>query len=400
MLTGFRRASLVGAAMLTGGCSRDSITSPDTAGLGPSPANQSAVDLPVATLDQLYAAVNDPSNAGKRVVVAPGKYLLDSTYPNGGRIQLQKDMTLSGLTGHPGAVTIDASNLSAAALTDGALVTGAIRVGRGSNTVEWLSVRNAVKGAAGITTDLFLPGRTVVTIAHVVVSGSPRGFDIRNTGSSAAGRLLEVVLSDNEVVHNLIGTGQGMRIANLLGADGARIHATLDGNYSHGNIAGLLAANQGVSSASVAIESHEDRFEGNGNGIVLLGGIIQGTVAASRNLTRFSATGTHVTGNTGQLGTTFPARFGIGVYGGVRTGAVAASDNTAELNLTDVGIADNGGPDIAAWGAISSTTVPAGTGNLAMVRLFGSSINAGVVPVGSDPAEPAGTNRVVVVRGV
>jgi hypothetical protein len=82
------------------------------------------------------------------------------------------------------------------------------------------------------------------------------GFDIRNIGAAAGGRSLEVVLTDNELADNSLGTGQGMRIANLPGASGAHIHATLSGNYAHGNIAGCLAANQGtVSSRSCAARS-------------------------------------------------------------------------------------------------------------------------------------------------
>jgi hypothetical protein len=186
-------------------------------------------------------------------------------------------------------------------------------MGRGNNTVEWLTVRNVVNGTSAITTDLVLPGVTTVTIAHVVASGSAHGFDIRNTGATAAGRSMEVVLTDNELADNVIGTGQGIRIANLPGANGAHIHATLSGNYAHGNIAGCLAANQGTVSSTVEIESKGDRLDDNGNGIVLLGGFSTAAAAARGNLTRFSAQTSQVDHNTGPLGAAFPARFGVGV---------------------------------------------------------------------------------------
>jgi hypothetical protein len=77
---------------------------------------------------------------------------------------------------------------------------------------------------------------------------------------------------------------------------------------------------------------------------------------------------------------------------------MVASDNTARLELHSVKIGDNGGPNIAAWGAISSTLQPAGTGNLAVVVLEGLSKKATVASTPSSPAEPSGTNQVTVVR--
>jgi len=41
---------------------------------------------------QLYSAINDPSNAGREIILSPGIYMLSSTYPNGGRLELQKEM--------------------------------------------------------------------------------------------------------------------------------------------------------------------------------------------------------------------------------------------------------------------------------------------------------------------
>jgi hypothetical protein len=394
---GRTRASLLAVLIFCAACSddpRSSATSP----AAPSLTKLESEAIPVSTLDALYSAVNNPLNAGKHIVVAPGVYMLDGTRSHGGRIELQTDMTLSGQVGHQDQVIIDGSNLSAAALTDGTLLTGAVRMGRGSNIVEWLTVRNVVKGASAITTDFVLPGVTVVTIAHVVARGNVHGFDIRNTGAAAAGRSLEVLLTDNELADNLVGVGQGMRIGNLPGANGAHIHATLTGNYAHGNIAGCLAANQGTLSSTVEIESMGDRFNDNGNGVVLLGGFSTATAVARDNLTRFSAHTSQFEHNTGPLGASFPARFGVGVYGGISTTSTVASDNTAQLELHSVKISDNGGPDVAAWGAISSTLLPSGAGNLAAIVLQGSSKKATVSQTNSSPIEPSGTNQVTIAR--
>jgi hypothetical protein len=65
----------------------------------------------VNTVADLYTAVNDPTNAGATVVLAAGTYMLSADQPNGGRLDLQFDMSLVGIEGNSGAVTIDASAL-------------------------------------------------------------------------------------------------------------------------------------------------------------------------------------------------------------------------------------------------------------------------------------------------
>lgn len=59
----------------------------------------SAHDRPVInviTVEQLYAAVNDPANADALIVLAPGIYTLSSTAPNQGSLVLQPHMGLAG----------------------------------------------------------------------------------------------------------------------------------------------------------------------------------------------------------------------------------------------------------------------------------------------------------------
>ena len=358
----------------------------------PKVSSHFSTQIAVSTIDALYSAVNDPANAGKRIELAPGTYVLDGTRPNGGRLELQKDMALAGPAGHESAVVIDASSLSTASLTDGVQLTGAVRLGRGHNVVEWLTVTKAVNGAAGITTDLFLPGTTVVTITNVAVSGCARGFDIRNVGAVAAGRVLEVILSDNSLSGNNLGGGQGIRIANLAGAKGATIHASLTGNQSHGGIDGLLGANVSADSATVQIASTGDHFDGNGIGVVLLGGNTAGA-AIRGSVVRFSAFGSSFLHNTGPLGPVFPTRAGIAPYGGVTTIANRAFDNRVEMDLHDVSFADNGGPDIRAWGAISSSGLPAGTGNMVSITLNQQVV---IETIASEPAQSPPTNHVTV----
>jgi hypothetical protein len=53
----------------------------------------------LSSVAELYNAVNDPANAGSRIVMAPGIYFLDPTQPNGGRLEFQQDMDLVGQRG-------------------------------------------------------------------------------------------------------------------------------------------------------------------------------------------------------------------------------------------------------------------------------------------------------------
>ena len=169
----------------------------------------------VSNIEELYAAVNDPENAGRRIVLAPGTYSLDPTQANGGRLEFQQDMTIVGQRGDAGAVVIDASNLPSASYALGGLfMTGAVRMGRGSNTLEWLTVQGAVNGSAGVETDLPAgPDATIVRVVHIVAQGNSRGIDVRHLGPAFNGHVLRAILRDNEARRN---RDFGIRIVNTL----------------------------------------------------------------------------------------------------------------------------------------------------------------------------------------
>ena len=71
-----------------------------------------AIALTVADVEQLYSAVNDPANEGAAITLAPGTYVLSANNPaggarpNGGRLELQLDMSLNGFTGDRSAVVL------------------------------------------------------------------------------------------------------------------------------------------------------------------------------------------------------------------------------------------------------------------------------------------------------
>ena len=175
----------------------------------------------VSNLDELYAAVNDPDNAGTDVILAPGTYVLSASYPNGGRLELQTDMSLSGQPGQIDAVLIDQSSLPSTSLvlTVGGR-TGGIRMGKETNSLEWLSLRGANVSAnpfSVINTDL--PSiETYIKISHVKVdvNGCVIGINLRNRLAEHSGRKIYATLEDNEVFGavNFNGLGIAAQIAN------------------------------------------------------------------------------------------------------------------------------------------------------------------------------------------
>src|SRR5215470_230486 len=76
----------------------------------------------VSNIEELYKAVNDAANVGATIVLVPGSYVLTangpggSPRPNGGRLDLQKNMSLLGKVGDRDAVKIDSSQLPLASL--------------------------------------------------------------------------------------------------------------------------------------------------------------------------------------------------------------------------------------------------------------------------------------------
>ncbi len=369
-------------------------------GLLPSAPVHARQVVPVSDMAALYAAVNNSANAGALVTLAPGVYMLDQNNVHGGRLELQADMALQGSAGNPEDAVIDASALPASSYSVPGFTTGAVRTGRGSNSIEWLTVRGAVRGASGIATDLVSGLTAQVRVAHVIARGNARGLDARNISGASAGRVLELDVADNLFVDNVVGAGQGLRMVNS-DASGATIRATLVGNRSIGNIAGCIAANINTLGASVTIRSQADRFEGNGNGCVFLAGLSQAaaTTHADDNVLIFEAYASTFEHNLGALPPAFPIAAGILAIGGQSLGgANRASGNTLHVGLWGAKLGDNGGADIKAYGAFTAASLPAGSDNEVTIELHGVSKQAIVPEPANVPAEVGGTNTVTLIR--
>ena len=367
----------------------------------------------VASIDELYAAVNDPDNAGTDVILAPGTYLLSASYPNGGRLELQTDMSLKGQPGNSDAVFIDQSFLPSTSLVlavGGR--TGGIRMGKGTNSLEWLSLKGANVSAnpfSVINTDL-LSTETWINISHVKVevNGCVIGINLRNRLAEHTNRKIYATLENNEVFGavNFNGLGIAAQIAN--GASGSLINVTMRKNYIHGNKIGLLtfcsAQTATVINSTIEITSYADRIEGNGCGIDFTGGVNQtATTVANNNTAILKMFGSSISNNNppgapqlAPVNGAFPGAMTLtGGYNSVNNvgGFDRSSNNTMLVECTGCTISNNGSTDIYAYAAwCLPACVLAGSNNLAELYLRGVSANATVESAASVPAEPGGTN--------
>jgi hypothetical protein len=361
--------------------------------------------LHVASVEQLYAAVNDVANAGVAIVMEPGTYILSATNaggaarPNAGRLELQPDMSLYGVTGDRSAVVIDARTLPTSSFNVSFGRTAPLRIGRGSNAVEWLTVLGPPTAAAGIATEITGTPTTRVRVAHVFSSGASRGVDVRNVGASMIGRQIEAEVIDNEFVGpaEVIGMSEGIRVANFVGADNGVIVATMSGNRAHGFQIGCIVANNRSSNASITVRSSGDRFYDNALGCSIAGGLSQTTGVANGNHTAFEAHGTQFVDNTADLGFR-PG--GLDVVGGLSTTQPnVTSNNVVSVSLWGSKSEGNLGEDFEAFGAwMGSLTGVAGTGNHVTIQLHGVSKQIDVSAMASLPLDPGNTNVVTIIR--
>ena len=375
----------------------------------------SAQTIQVGNVEELYAAVNDPANAGATLVLAPGVYMLSATDPSGaaranaGRLQLQENMSLLGVEGDRGAVVIDANDLPASSYLAGVgtFRIGAIRIGRGSNSIESLTVRNARLGVANIDTSLHWPGTAFVRIANIASSGSQRGLDVINHGPlGASGETIEADIVGSDFFDNHVPACQGspcagVRVVNFRAAS-STINVRMTGNRFWGQQMGRVFANNGTTNSTVSAFSSGNRAFGNGAGTVVLGA--NAPLVANGNSVDLQAHGDHIVDNTGTpLDATLVG--GLVVVGG-DTGATVpntVNNNTVNVSLWGCLIEGNNVSDIYAVGARSwfaPTVLPGNNNHVTIV--FRGERRGPYEPVGffadSLPNDPSLDNSVTVIR--
>jgi hypothetical protein len=374
----------------------------------------------VKNITELYDAMKEPTNEGAAIVLAPGTYLLSPTYPNGdpapnrGRLDLLKDMSLVGYPGHPGSVIIDASALPRSSVeiqtSLGTLRTGAIRVGNGVNSIEWMTLQSDGKNEeirSMIQTDIVATPVARLRIAHSIVQGAGIGINLINRDPESNGRIVEAEIEDNVIRNNnLLSNGTGIRLQSQAANDGT-IKAVLKQNYLHGNQEGIVGVNAICRNHAIHIESFNDKIENNGIGLLLHGGFTtRATNPSENNSVFFSAFSTGIRSNLGTPQSRIIWPNPGGVYAAAAILNVAATqgivnNNRVEARFTACRLDGNAGPGpINAYGAYAPFAVspPAGFNNTCNIYLKGISANAIVNTVQSFPAEPAGTNTVTVYR--
>lgn len=399
------RTLLIAAAVA--GCERATIVQPDhqTFAMSASRDLSPPASIVVTDVEQLYTVVNDASKAGVAVVLSPGTYALTTktpggaTRPNGGRLELQPDMALIGVVGDRSAAIIDMSALPLASFNVALGRTAGIRIGRGNNSVEWLTILGNASSAAGVETDLADANPTNVVVAHVIAHESIRGVDIRNTTAAMSNRVIVARLDDNEFYRG----AEGIRVLNSGGTIGGQIDVTMSGNSSHDNANGCIVEHNRASASTIRIRSSGDRFTHNGLGCLIGGGLVAAPGSANSNVTVFEGHGDAFTDN---ILTVFnnggAIDFGgLLVLGAETPGAAnSASHNAVSVALWGTKVSGNQHIDFEAYGA-RSVANPAGTSgidNRVTIELHGVSKQLEVVTTNSLPADPTGTNTVTIIR--
>lgn len=367
----------------------------------------------VTNITELYTAVNDVQNAGACIVLKPGTYSLNTSFPNSGRLELLHDMSLRGQLGKPEAVVIDVSSLPSTSYVLGpGRRTGAIRTGDGYNEIEWLTIQNTAGISNNIRsliqTDIAVTSFTRIKLAHCILKGSSIGLNIINREAVNNGRTVEAEIRMNEFLdNNVLQFGSGIQFQNSNGISNAIIRGTMIGNKIYGNKAGILAFNASSTNSVIEINSYVDKIEKNGMGLMFNGGFCESAANPTvGNSLKFKAYASAIRENTGNPSAPFlfPAT-GVWLAAGEAFPPFAlpgtAQNNELEASFTACIIKDNyGNSQINAFGGHSfhPSSTPVGTNNSTKIYLRGINRGVTISETNSFPVEPAGTNTVTVYR--
>jgi hypothetical protein len=377
--------------------------------------NSSAVAqvIQISNVEELYSAVNNPGNAGTTLVLSAGNYMLSATDPNGtprpkgGRVELQPDMSILGVEGDRHAVVIDAFNLPPTSFpqTANGIATGpnaAVRMGLGTNALEWLTVRGARFAQGNIDSGLqpLDPAPAYIRVAHVDSSGSTRGLNVLNFGPQTSGQTVEADIIDCNFFDNTSNISEGVRAGNFQGARGSIVNVRMSGNRSWGQKQGVLFVNNRAIESTVNVFSSGNRFYGNGGGAIIIGGLSSNNTRADGNVINFEAHGDQYVGNTGSSdfdrgGLTALAADNISSSSG------GGSNNTVNIKLWGCRMLDNFGSDLTMIGArsVPASTAAFSQNNQVTIEIHGSGKQQGVeFFADSLPFDPSLGNWVTVIR--
>jgi hypothetical protein len=369
--------------------------------------------IPVSNVEDLYSAVNNSGNAGATLVLSPGTYMLSANdgngvpRPKGGRIELQTDMSLVGVVGDRGAVVINAFNLPASSFpqTANGVATGpnaAIRMGLGTNSLEWLTVRDARFAQANIDSGLqpLDPGTAFIRVAHVDSTGSTRGLNVLNFGPQSSGQIIEADIVDCHFFNNHFNLSEGVRMGNFQGAHGSTVNVRISGNVSWGQKQGRLIVNNRAVDSKVNVFSAGNRFYGNGGGTIIVGGLSSNNTRADGNTINLEAHGDQFIGNDAETEFDHGGLVALGTDNSSDSSG-GGSNNTVNVQLWGCRISGNDNWDLAGIGArsVPDSTAALSQNNHVTIEIH-SDNNAPRVEFFADsvPSAPNTGNSVTVIR--
>jgi hypothetical protein len=343
--------------------------------------------IPVPDIEALYRAVNDPANVGATLQLARYTYRLSvtdpygTTRPNGGRLELRRDMKLRGVVGDQAAAIISAYDLPPGSFpqTENDVNIGpnaAVRMGLGQNSLEWLTVVDARNGQANIDTGLqrLDPGSTTIRLDHVSSTGSARGLNALNFGPATSGQHIDMEILNSEFYDNDIGQAQGVRIGNFQGAVGSSITIRISGSHFWNQGVGCLVVNNNAVSSKVTMESLGNRYDHNTAGMIVMGAFSSNSTRANGNTIALEIRGDSYVENSGSVGD----RGGLIVMGTeLASNAVAGGENNSvNVKMRDTFTLDNVSADLIATGArflLGQTATPTRNNKVTVeVKSFGT----------------------------
>jgi hypothetical protein len=406
---------------------------------------QDQVALNVSNVEDLYAAVNNPANAGAIVVLASGTYTLtvkdasNQPRPNGGRLVLQSGMALVGqntyvdfdgdgvwdprddnndgfpdtdpvrglIFADPASETIiDAINLSGVPGAIPGAIPGAVRVGL-DNRVEKLTVRNTNNINAGIDVNVVPAiGGMRAEIRDCLVEDGRRGIRLL-VGQRQSGLDSSAVLERNILRRNTGTAGFGIQIA-IQGASNSSSDVIVRNNLLYANRWGLFVGGEGSTNVQSHVLSMRNVYRQNELGLnmdagrdAFSAGLPSGGNGSSIHLTSvedkiFNNSGTSVVAGLGG---------GVVAIAGLITDARATPSSNDALDLQFLGTRWAGNfqgtsrQDLRVYGSLAAAGLP-GTNDTArvLIRQGTSDGAAGAFQfIDSQPGDATNTDTVIII---
>ena len=317
----------------------------------------------VFTIEDLYAAVNNPANEGIIIDLAPGTYVLMPTdssgnpRPNLGSLILRPDMVLRG---HNEYVDLDGDGVwdprdpnhpeiyadpATETIIDAVKLTGLI--GRmnvitlgPANGVERLTVRNNTAAGALIGVNLKPSvGGLQGFVRDCIVEYGQRGLRAQHPDQSFSGLDSSAVFERNISRYTSGNFSFGIQIQNT-NVSNAAWTVQLRNNRVYGNRFGLFVEGLSSNNAAEFVLSFNNVFERNSVGVVLQGGrdavsagFPNGSDSGSLRFDSFGDAIWNNSGNPGPLGT----GGGVDARAAWRTSPLAGTSSDNHLRLQFIG---------------------------------------------------------------